>query len=47
MANDDKVDNVEQNDKEVLDFLNSFSKDKLVKALFDEWILKALFDRPK
>ena len=31
MANDD----LEQNHKEVLDFLNSFSKNELVKALFD------------
>ena len=44
MANDDKNDGLEQNHKEVLDYLNSCSKDKLVKALFDmfqiEQILK-------
>ena len=44
MANDDKDDDLEQNHKEVLDYLNSCFKDKLVKALFDmfqiEQILK-------
>ena len=35
MANDDKDDDLDQNHKEVLDFLNSYSKDELVKALFD------------
>ena len=35
MANDDKHDNLEQNHKEVLDYLNFCSKDELVKALFD------------
>ena len=44
MANDDKDDDLEQNYKKVLDYLNSCSKDELVKALFDmfqiEQILK-------
>ena len=35
MANDDKDDDLDQNHKEVLDFLNSCSKDELVKSLFD------------
>ena len=35
MANDDKDDDIEQNHKEVLHYLNSCSKDELVKALFD------------
>ena len=44
MANNDKDNDLEQNHKEVLDYLNSCSKDELVKALFDmfqiEQILK-------
>ena len=35
MANDGNDDDLDQNHKEVLDFLNSFSKDDLVKAFFD------------
>ena len=35
MENDDKDDELEQNHKEVLDYLNSCSKEELVKALFD------------
>ena len=44
MANDDKDDDLEQNHKVVLDYLNSCSKEELFKALFDmfqiEQILK-------
>ena len=44
MANSDQVNEEEHNSKEILDFLNSFSKDELVKALFNmfqiEQILK-------
>ena len=44
MANSDKQDDEDDNSKEVLHFLNSCSKDELVKALFDmfqiEQILK-------
>ena len=35
MANDDKENEEEDNSKEVFHFLNSCSKDELVKALFD------------
>ena len=35
MANDDKNDGLEQNHKEVLDYLNSCSKDEFIKSLFD------------
>ena len=35
MANDDNDDDLEKNHKEVLNYLNSCSKDELVKALFD------------
>ena len=44
MANDDKNDDLEQNNKGVIYYLNSCLKDELVKALFDmfqiEQILK-------
>ena len=40
MASSDKEDKEEDNSKEVLDFLNSYFKDELVKDLFDTFQLK-------
>ena len=47
MANDDKDDNLEQNHKEVLDVLNSCSKDELVKALFDMFQIEKILKDEK
>ena len=47
MANDDKDDDLDQNHKEVLDFLNSCSKDELVKALFDMFQIEKILKDEK
>ena len=47
MANDDKDNDLEQNHKEVLDYLNSCSKDELVKALFDMFQIEQLLKDEK
>ena len=47
MANDDKDDDLDQNHKEVLDFLNSCSKEELVKALFDMFQIEKILKDEK
>ena len=47
MANDDKDHDLDQNHKEVLDFLNSCSKDELVKALFDMFQIEKILKDEK
>ena len=47
MANNDKDDDLEQNHKDVLDYLNSCSKDELVKALFDMFQIEKILKDEK
>ena len=47
MANDDKDDDLDQIHKEVLEFLNSCSKDELVKALFDMFQIEKILKDEK
>ena len=47
IANDDRDDDLEQNHKGVLDYLNSCSKDELVKALFDMFQMKQILKDQK
>ena len=47
MANDDKDDDLDQNLKEVIDFLNSCSKDELVKNLFDMFQIEKILKDEK
>ena len=47
MANDDKDDELVQTSKRVLDFLNSCSKDELIKALFDMFQIEQILEDEK
>ena len=47
MANDDNDDDLDQNHKEVLNFLNLCSKDELVKALFDMFQIEKILKYEK
>ena len=47
MANDDKDDDLEQNSKEVPDYLNSCSKDALVITLFDMFQIEQMLKDEK
>ena len=47
MANSDKEDELEENSKELLDFINSCSKDELVRVIFDMLQIKQILKDEK